>query len=59
MWGNTEPVLCVYCKKEITGCCYPAYHGTTKIGYRHIMCYELQSEKPFGEVTNQNGEELD
>jgi hypothetical protein len=32
-------VICVYCGKTITGCCYPAYNGRHKIGYRHTFCY--------------------
>lgn len=55
MW-NFEPVVCVHCNKEIVGCCYPAYQGTVKIGYRHTTCPE---EKPFGNVTEVDGEELD
>ena len=40
-----EKVICVYCKNEITGCCYPAFNGTVKIGYRHINCFPLEDEK--------------
>lgn len=61
MWGGDYHVVsCVYCKKVIDGCCYPAYEGTIKIGYRHVNCYETKAEqpsdyaKPFGEVTDED-----
>ena len=41
---------CVYCKKEIEGCCYPAFEGTKKIGYRHIHCYEKEVKQPLDYV---------
>ena len=57
MW-NTTPVKCVYCSHEITGCCYPAYEGVVKIGYRHVECHEVKQPsdyaKPFGEVTDED-----
>lgn len=63
MWGGDYHVIsCVYCEKVIDGCCYPAYKGTTKIGYRHINCYPEQVNQPkdyavpFGHVTDTNGE---
>lgn len=59
MWN----ISCHYCKEEITGCCYPAYEGTVKVGYRHINCYPenfeipLDYERiPYGHVIDDKGE---
>jgi len=59
MWDYVNPVMCVHCDTEITGCCYPAYEGTSKIGYRHIHCHAGVRQpsdyaKPFGEVTDED-----
>ena len=52
MWGNDHTIKCVHCEKEIEGCCYPAYEGTVKIGYRHISCYpsDVQQPKDYSEI---------
>lgn len=54
MWFAT----CVYCKKPILEFepCYPVYTGGKHKEYRHPHCYEEKKEKPFGHVTEKDGE---